>query len=347
MKLFADYKIENGYKRINIWNIYNSYKKYVKEKGYIDFKEYYNKYYKNRLFSTHGANSIKMSMTLVHMHPYGKSYFKYLGDLNEKGQFESISHSTYKDIISEMSTLNLVINEKIIKLYVSSSKIEWFFSANGNNYIADVFIKFYKSEPERYYKKWNGQLCFEIKNTHSVDKKKIKDCYIAGIPIFEHTISKKLMMDGHTESEYEILSQTRFIFDKLSEKIYGKLLSDPDNEIYEIEKIKKEKDDLLIKNQQLLSINNELRDMTDSQKSIIKKLENNNSYLKNMYIDQYCSYDEYTQLLNINNFQSKKIVQLEQKNLQLENENNSLFNYKSSIEKNKLVKFILKIFGIK
>lgn len=301
MKLFADYKIEDGYKNINIWYIYNSYKAYIKSEGYIVFEKYYNKFFKHRLFSTHRAN--KIPMMLVKKTPYSNSFFRYYGNINNKGNLESISHSTYKDIIKELYILNLVVNDKLIKLYVSYSDIEYGFIANDNHYYTDVFIRFYKSEPEEYLYKWKGRLCFEINYTHPVEKEKVQNFYMDGMALFEHKISRKLLMSEHTYSEEELIKQKNYIKERLSDKIYGKLLSDPKSKEYiMIERLKKE-------NIELRNRNNEL--------------EKNNALL-----------------LNVNNLQSTKIVQMEKKTLKLE-------KYINEIEKHRFIKLIIKLFGIK
>lgn len=308
MKLFADYKIENGYKNINIWYIYNSYNAYIKEEGYLEFKKYYLKYFKNRIFSTHKFN--KVPMLLVNKQPHKNSFFRYKSNINNAGNSESITHSTYKEIIKDISILNLVVNDKIIKLYVSDSDIEYEFIANGNRYYADVFIRFYKSIPEEYFYKWRGKLLIELNKTHAIGKKKAKDCYDYGFPIFEHTISEKLLMNEHTNSEEEILQQKNFISNYLSEKIYGKLISDPISEDFiMIERLKKE--------------NNELKNKYDN-------LLNNNSLL-----------------INVNEYQANRIVELQAENADIKNSNQQLVNYKNAIEKKKILKIILKICGVK
>ncbi len=279
MKLFADYKIEDGYKNINIWYIYNSYKAYIKSEGNISFEKYYDKFFKHRLFSTHRVN--KIQMMLVKKYPYGNSFFRYYGNINDKGKSESITHSTYKDIIKELYILNLLVNGKLIKLYVSYSDIEYNFIANSNNYYSDVFIRFYKSDPEEYLYKWNGKLCIEINYTHPSGKEKARDYYVEGMALFEHNVSRKLLMDEHTDSEDKIINQKEFIKEKLSDKIYGKLLSDPKSKEYiMIEKLKKE-------NMELQNKNNELE-----RKNLL--------------------------LLRENNLQSTKIVEMKQKTLKLE-----------------------------
>lgn len=359
MKLFADYKIEDGYKNINIWYIYNAYKAYIKEEGYIKFEDYYKKFFKGRLYSTHRINKIPMTLTIKH--PYGRSFFKYCGNLNDKGSLESITHSTYKEIIKDLYILNLVINNKQIKLYVSYSDIEYDFTANGNNYSADVYICFYKSVPEEYLYRWNGKLLLEIQYTHAVEKEKVKDCYSEGFPVFEHTISEKLKMNEYTSSEKDLINQKSFIKEKLSEKIYGKLLSDPELEDYYsmIEKLKEENDELNSNNKLLLKINKGLSDRIKVLENDSNELTNNNERLLKINKSQYdkikelekenyslkiynnsALLNEYNQLLNVNNFQGSKIVSLQ-------HENSILINYRNSVEKHKFIKFLLKLRGVK
>ena len=331
MKLFADYKIDgdSGYKNINIWDIYNGYNNYVSKEGKIDFKEYYNRFYKNRLFSTH--KSTKMAMTLITRKPYGKSYFRYLANINSKGKFESINHSIYKEIIKELDVLNLKVDKQNIKLYVSNSDIEVGFTANGNNYYADVLINFYKSEPEVYYHKWNGKLCFEINYSHPVDDKKVNDCFLEGIAIFEHTISPKLTINEYTSSEDDLISQKNFILEKLSEVIYGKLLSDPIAYSYTgAYNLTEENKNLKIKNVELSNLNKLLLNINDKQSTEIVKLQNQNRSLKN----------DNVLLMSENDKQSSKIVDLQR-------ENKMLADFNESINHKKILKFVLKIFGIK
>lgn len=372
MKLFADYKIENGYKKINIWYIYNSYNSYIKEEKYIKFEDYYNKFFKNRLFSTHTSNKIKM--TLVKRHPYGKSFFKYCGNINDNGTSESITHSVYKEIIKEFYILNLIVNDKQIKLYVSYSDIEYDFTANGNNYTADIYICFYKSVPEDYLYKWKGKLLFEIRYTHAVEEDKAKDCYFEGIPVFEHTVSDKLKMNEYLVSEEELINQKNFIKEKLSEKIYGKLLSDPKSEDYYdmIKDLQKENYELKSNNKYLFKSNKILSDrimelendsneitknnellfkVNKNQANRIKDLDNENERIK-IYNSSLLDYkdsinknnssliSEYKQLQNVNKFQSSKIVGLQQ-------ENAKLIKYKNYVEKHKFIKFLLKLRGFK
>lgn len=271
MKLFADYEIENGYKRISIWNIYNGYVAYIANEKRIDFKEYYIKFFKNRIYSTHKVN--KIPMTLVVKHPYGRSFFRYSGRTNGNGSLESISHSTYKDILNEMGTLNLVINSQQISLDVSYSDIEYFFKANGNDYYADVFIFFKKSFPEEYYYKWGGKLCIEINHTHAVEKRKIDDCYKQGIAVFEHSISKKLQMNENVQTEEELLHQKNFITKKLSEKIYGRLISNPSTEEYiMLQKLKSENETLKAENKSLQEHNAYLEEKLNTEGEEVKNL---------------------------------------------------------------------------
>lgn len=226
MKTFADYKLdENKYIRISIWDIYHQYT-LARNRGYIyDLRNYYKENFSGKLFSVHKNPNTKKPMSLVINATYGKSFFRYTKGSNITNNKESLVHEMYKEIISRLSELNLVYGKECIKIYVTKTDIEYHFEANHNNYVADVFIWFNKSEPSEYYKKWGGKLCFEVKHTHSVDSKKITDCNTAGIAIFEHKISNKLMIkNDYCSSKAEFDDRVKFITQYLKQKIYGKIL---------------------------------------------------------------------------------------------------------------------------
>lgn len=271
MKKFADFKLSDGqYKRISIWDIYNDYKKYKYELNYLyDIKQFYKDFYKGNLFSTHFKSENKKRLSLCIFDNYKDSFFRYCK--NDSFQYcsqESAPHELFKDIISAYDKLTLKNNNQIIVLYISESDIEHEFIANGNRYYADIYFKFYKSEPEEYLYKWNGELCFEIKYSHAVDSKKRVDCYREGIAVFEHTISKayadriKDIDSKHTE-ELVVDEITRM----LETAIYGKLISDP--EIVGYTKIRNLQNKI-----------NELEYRYNAQQQSIKNLEEMRDFFK-------------------------------------------------------------------
>ena len=174
----------------------------------------------------------------------------------------------------------------MVKIYSEFSEIEYRFNANGELYIADVYIMFNKSEPMEYFYKWKGRLCFEIKHTHAVDIFKIKNCYYEGIPIFEHTISSKMTFENVTSSN-ELKDRKNYVTKMLSEKIYGNIISDPSSNEYinycrcinENYTLKSEINYLINKNNDLLNYQNENKHQMQMLNDVISKTEIQNEKL--------------------------------------------------------------------
>lgn len=311
MKIFADYQLaENDYKRISRWDINDSYKNYISTTNQnITIQKYYQITYKNKLYSTHRDFNRKQPLALTIKDPFYNSFFKYVGGSRHSSSEESISHELYKEIIANLKILNLKINKQMIKLYITKSEIEYKFTANSNTYFADVFFWFNKSEPEEYTIKWGGIICFEIKYTHATEKQKILDCQLSNIPIFEHSISKKLRVDGDIKNKEEEIEAQNFIRNYMEKEIFGKLLSDPETEVYkQIKNLKREK----------IELNNTIT----SNQSIISNL--------NREID------------NLN----REIDNLKATNNKLKNENQKMCNILKRINQHSILKLLLKLFKI-
>lgn len=274
MKKFADLKItENGkdkYININIWYIFKSYneaKKYGYEK---DLKEYYKERFKGSLFSTHKDVSKKKPLSLYTAKPYSNSYFKYQQNQPGLANDESVQHELFKDIIQNFRKLVLFFNKEQVILYIKKSEIEYNFNANGNNYRADIYFEFDKSEPAEYLYKWNGKLFFEIKYTHAVNNKKRTDCITEQIPMVEHSISKYYAeMIENMYNEQSMVNTIDYIKKQLNDKIYVKIISDPTPICYN-ELIKfREKCRLLNENNEVLK--NQIEMLKDINKEIVQK----------------------------------------------------------------------------
>ena len=129
----------------------------------------------------------------------------------------------------------------------------------------------------------------------------------------------------------DLISQKNFILEKLSEVIYGKLLSDPIAYSYKgAYNLTEENKNLKIKNVELSNLNKLLLNINDKQSTEIVKLQNQNRSLKN----------DNVLLMSENDKQSSKIVDLQR-------ENKMFADYKESINHKKILKLVLKIFGIK
>lgn len=234
MKRTADLQIsENRYKRISIWDIFKAYQE-AQAVGYrYDIKQYYIEHFKGHLFSTHTDTSKKKPLSLCNKKPYNKSFFKYYPNQAPQESDDTVQHELLKEIIRDIDKLVLVYNSQKIVLYIDKNEIEYRFSANGNQYRADIFFEFYKSEPEEYLYKWNGRLYFEIKHKHAVDNKKQTDCQLERIAMVEYSISKYyIKMIEKMCTEEDELRIYNYIKNALCQCIYVKILSNPEPKHY-------------------------------------------------------------------------------------------------------------------
>lgn len=269
MKFLADYKLPDGsYKRIRVKNIIDDYKYHKYKLNYpYDFKQFYQDYYKGNLFSTHLRVSRKQNMYLRVCEVYENSYFKYYPKQAPKIiSQDTIPHELFKDIICGFQKLVLKYYNQEVTLYISECDTEHQFFANGHEYYADIYFKFYKSEPEEFLYKWNGELYFEIKHTHAVGNKKRKDCQTDKLAVFEHSISKAYLdwIDRLNDSNSEEVIIEK-ITDSLQSVIYGKWLSDPKTEEY-----------IMIKELQnkVFALENQLSTVKEDSKDALESLEN-------------------------------------------------------------------------
>ena len=235
MNRAAYFKLPDGsFKKIRIWDIFDEYDYYKNHLGYPDDeKKFYQKFYKGKLYSLHKNPINRKRFVLCIKKQRERSFFRYYKNEAPLNPQETVAHTLFKEIISEFNVLVLQYYRDVVTLHITESDIEHKISANGNVYYADIYFKFYKSEPEEFFYKWNGELCFEIKHTHAVGNKKSQDCYNEGIAIFEHTISKTFleMVESIDDSRSE-KAVIDTITDKLKTGIYGEWVSNPSSERY-------------------------------------------------------------------------------------------------------------------
>ena len=94
-----------------------------------------------------------------HLQPFS---FKHTGLFPEQAVNWDWMMDKIKNAKREIKVLNLFIKGKLVKIYSEFSEIEYRFNANGELYIADVYIMFNKSEPMEYFYKWKGRLCLSL-----------------------------------------------------------------------------------------------------------------------------------------------------------------------------------------
>lgn len=219
MKRFA-YKFENGeYKMTNVWEVYRGEKQ--DPHRWEDMK----------YFSTHRKIENRKEMRPVRRKP--NYYFKYksLADVKaHEGHDTTLTHEVVQDIISELKEITFVIKNrgnKIYKIYVSDREIEQEIKTPNGDYFVDILFEFDKSEPESLVLQWNGSVAVEIHVTNEVKPTKVKDLLDLGIPILEHTVSKKFYTDESREiTEAGIIEKKQFLSRYYEKEIYVNLLAD-------------------------------------------------------------------------------------------------------------------------
>ena len=101
---------------------------------------------------------------------------------------------------------------------------------DGSRRIVDLLVNFTKSQPAIYVEKWNGQLAIEIKDTHSVDNKKIKQLREKQLACLEFTVSKwniREYFNSAEDEEKQIIEIAERLDGKNGGYIFGALLVDP------------------------------------------------------------------------------------------------------------------------
>lgn len=237
MKRFA-YKYENGeYEKTNVWEVYRGRK--------ADPHRWENMQY----FSTHKKIENRKEMSYVQRKP--NYYFKYksLKDVkSHEGHDTTLTHEVVQDIISNLNEITFVLKNrgnKVYKIYVSDWEVEQEIKTPNGDYFVDILFKFEKSEPESLVLQWNGTVAVEIHVTNEVKPTKVKDLLDFGIPILEHTVSKKFYIDESRElTEADIIEKKQFLGRYYEKEIYVNLLADYYSKEYlltmEIQALKKQ-----------------------------------------------------------------------------------------------------------
>lgn len=133
-------------------------------------------------------------------------------------------------IVSNLKEVTFKVNNRggrVYKIYVTDWEIEELIKTPNGNYYVDILFKFDKSEPESLVLQWNGTVAVEIHVANAVKPTKVKDLLVCGIPILEHTVSKKLYIDENREiTEEDIIKKKEFLSTYYEKEIYVSLLAD-------------------------------------------------------------------------------------------------------------------------
>lgn len=197
--------------------------KELKRLEYTDKEEFL--YIKDRLFR---SKNKKIPMILVRK---GLNQgFRRKGNgtgnftVKSRGERESLTHQGNKEAISTMEELTIRFNDEKVKLYIKKVEIEKEIICNGTPYEIDLYFELEKTEPENYFKEWDGKLWFEIFHTCRVDSKQAEDFAIENETLFEYKILQcynfvnNISMEGYEKRKLSIVN-------KYKEKgVYGCLI---------------------------------------------------------------------------------------------------------------------------
>ncbi len=181
-------------------------------------------------FSTHSPEDKRREMVAVK-----NGYFRYKSTEVENARSgdsdgESLAHACLIAILSQLKTINFVIDNEIVpftftRLEAEETRLRF---GNGNGYIPDLYGEFTADNP--FYKKWGGKLAIEVCYTNACSPQKIVDFRDHGIPIIEITIIdsinvqkyvKKDDVEGSLERRYQQVAEI------VSKKLFCRVVSDP------------------------------------------------------------------------------------------------------------------------
>ena len=123
------------------------------------------------------------------------------GYQGEEGGGESVTHSTYKDVIASVDQLALCFfrgkeKERVV-LHGVHSQTEYRINANGKPYIADICVDFEYSEPAYFAKSCHNRVLIEVTHKHPTDKQKYTDLNMDGYVVFEYVVNKGFELNNN------------------------------------------------------------------------------------------------------------------------------------------------------
>lgn len=173
-----------------------------------------------------------------------RAYFAFYNkpdEITNDGGGETLTHYVAKKALLNLSRLHLVNEKKRIDLCIHVNKDK---SCNEKRFdFEDVFyadVYYELDKRQEYYYKWYGKLVLEVAVTHKVDNHKRLIFEQNNVPIFEVTISKKMIKNFGLETPGAEISECRIIkaienMTKMFERsIYGNFISNPSSEEYEL-----------------------------------------------------------------------------------------------------------------
>lgn len=181
-------------------------------------------------FSTHSREEKRREMVAV-----ANGFFRYKNadakaTRSGDSDGESLSHACLIAILSQLKTINFVINDEIVpftftRLIPEETRLRF---GNGNTYIPDLYGEFTAENP--YYEKWGGKIAIEVCYTNPCSMQKVIDFRDHGIPIIEVKITDGIKVEKYIRSddvEGSLERRYQQITEIVSKKLYCRVLSDP------------------------------------------------------------------------------------------------------------------------
>lgn len=232
------------------------------------------------------------------MTPVKLGFFRYI-EIGEKesysGDGESLSHSIAIKVLSELIWINFIIdgspiNMKFLELRIEDLKIQF---ENGNSYYPDIIGYF--DEPKHLLEKWGGKVAIEVKVKHGCEDIKIFDFKNHNIPIIEVTLTEKIqfLKDSRKNEidENDLEGYYNFLRERFQDKVYAKILSDPEMPIYannkylalkkENEALRKDMESINLRSSDFVKEIDNLKKQAENSGLSFKELLEENKRLKN------------------------------------------------------------------
>ena len=235
---------------------------------------------KLQFFSTHRVEQERKKM---HLHKNG--FFRYnpnqVSKEPEDGDSDSISHMLAIAAIAQLNEINLVCGTESFSIKPTSvdteRRIQLISEGRYRYYIPDIVFTF--DEDSHWAKRWGKKLAVEVKHSHACEDIKIKDFESHGIPIIEvdiKNISIEKKLDIKSPDMQQMEKYFKYLKHIFSEKVYGKILSNPVSVNFHTEKIKEKTNELDFANRKLKKLicsYNKLKNESQTE------IENKNSKL--------------------------------------------------------------------
>ncbi len=271
---------------------------------------------KMRTSSPHEFNNLTFISTQrdegkrAQMSPVINGFFRYTSGsgVNKEngGDGESISHQFAIAALAQLNKANFIFGEEEVVFFFEKifqeedARIQF---GEGKYYFPDLFVRFKDNNP--FFRKWNGKAAIEITFSHQCEKEKLYDFKIHNIPIIEVVLNESMCFKPELRKEKfsheDLEKHFNFLVGKFSEKVYAKILVDPESPLFQKEIVSDKEKEIRLLSADLLEhkeVNCELEENLRLESSKNLELQTQIELLKR-------------DLLFIRENQKNKIIELE------------------------------------